>query len=38
VTVGVLNLSDRDYHLNPLNLTAELPRQRTFYASLRLSF
>jgi len=33
-----LNLFDGDYRLNPLNLHAELPRARTFVASLRLSF
>jgi Tfp pilus assembly protein PilF len=36
--VGVLNLFDSDYRLNPLNLHAELPRSRTFIASLRLNF
>ena len=36
--LGILNLTDRDYRLNPLNLTTELPRTRTFYASLRFSF
>ncbi|MBI4327406.1 MAG: FecR domain-containing protein [Chloroflexi bacterium] len=38
VRVGVLNLTDRDYQLNPLTLYAELPRERTFIASLRLNF
>jgi Tfp pilus assembly protein PilF len=38
VRLGLLNLADRDYRLNPLNLSAELPRERTFVASLRLSF
>ena len=38
ITLGILNLADRDYRLNPLNLTTELPRTRTFYASLRFSF
>ncbi|MFM2295202.1 MAG: hypothetical protein RLZZ350_1615 [Verrucomicrobiota bacterium] len=36
--VGVLNLFDQDYRLNALNLHAELPRSRTFVASLRLNF
>ncbi len=36
--VGVLNLLDTDYRLNPLNLHAELPRGRTIVASLRLNF
>ncbi|MBK7999452.1 MAG: TonB-dependent receptor [Verrucomicrobia bacterium] len=38
VRVGLLNLTDQDYRLNPLNLTAELPREGTFVASLKLNF
>jgi outer membrane receptor protein involved in Fe transport len=38
VTLGVLNLGDQDYRLNPLNLTGELPRDRTFMARLRFEF
>lgn len=38
IRLGVLNLTDQDYRLNPLNLTAELPRERTFAASLRFAF
>ena len=38
VRVGLLNLSDRDYHLNPLNLTSELPHDRTVVVNLRFSF
>ena len=38
IRVGLLNLTDRDYHLNPLNLTAELPRERTFVARFRFNF
>lgn len=38
VRVGVLNLTDSDYRLDPLNLLAEPARQRTFHASLRLNF
>ena len=38
VTLGILNLTDRDYRLNPLNLHDELPRERTLFASLRFSF
>ena len=38
VRVGLLNLADTDYRLNPLNLHAELPRGRTVTASLRLNF
>jgi hypothetical protein len=36
--VGVLNLTDEDYRLNPLNLTGSLPRERTFYSSLQFNF
>jgi tetratricopeptide (TPR) repeat protein len=38
VRLGVLNLTDRDYRLNPLTLYNELPRERTFVASLKLNF
>jgi outer membrane receptor protein involved in Fe transport/Tfp pilus assembly protein PilF len=38
VRLGIQNLADQDYRLNPLNLSAELPRERTFVASLRLNF
>ena len=36
--VGILNLAGRDYRLNPLNLYAELPRERMFTASVRFNF
>jgi hypothetical protein len=36
--VGVLNLLDNDYRLDPINQYAELPRSRTFYARLLLNF
>ena len=38
IRVGVLNLSGTDYQLSPLNLREEFPRERTYYASLRLQF
>ncbi len=38
LTLGVLNLNDADYRLNPLNIYAELPRERTFVARLKLNF
>lgn len=38
VTVGVLNLSDRDYKLEPLTLYSELPRERTFVARFNFKF
>jgi len=36
--VGILNLTDQDYRLNPLNFQSELPRGRTFTTSLRINF
>jgi tetratricopeptide (TPR) repeat protein len=38
VRVGVLNLGDQDYRLNPLNLHEEWFRERTLFSSLRLNF
>ena len=38
IALGVLNLSDQDYRLNPLNLTSELPRERTFVANFKFNF
>jgi tetratricopeptide (TPR) repeat protein len=38
IQVGVLNLNDQDYHLNPLNLYTELPRQRTFAVNFQFNF
>jgi tetratricopeptide (TPR) repeat protein len=38
VRLALLNITDQDYKLNPLNLTTELPRDRTLAASLRFSF
>src|SRR5207237_9714694 len=38
LTVGLLNLTDQDYHLNPLNLTPEFPHQRTLTLRFRFSF
>jgi hypothetical protein len=36
--VALLNLTDQDYELNPLNLHRELPRERTLSVALRLNF
>jgi tetratricopeptide (TPR) repeat protein len=36
IMFGILNLSDQDYHLNPLNTYAELPRERAL--TLRVDF
>lgn len=38
VQVGVLNLTDQDYRLNPLNLYSTLPRDRTFVFNFQFSF
>lgn len=35
--VGILNLTDQDYRLNPLNFYLELPRERLFAAMLKLN-
>ncbi len=36
--VGLQNLANQDYRLNPLNLSPELQRRRTFFASFRLTY
>ena len=38
IQIGILNLADQNYQLNPLNPHTELPRERTFTARLRLNF
>ena len=38
LTVGVLNLTDRDYRLEPLTLYQELPRRRTAVVGLKFYF
>ena len=38
VQVGVLNVTDQDYRLNPLNLYSDAPRERTFAARLQFNF
>ncbi len=38
ISVGVLNLTDEDYRLNPLNPYEELVRERTFVVRCRLNF
>ncbi len=38
LTVGLLNMTDRDYRLNPLSLSAELPRGRTAVMDFRFNF
>jgi outer membrane receptor for ferric coprogen and ferric-rhodotorulic acid len=36
--IGLLNITDQDYRLNPLSLTPDLPRDRTIVVSLRFNF
>ncbi len=38
ITVGILNLTDEDYQLSPINLHRETPRDRTFYARFTFQF
>jgi outer membrane receptor for monomeric catechols len=38
VRLALLNISDRDYRLNPLTLYNELPRERTLTAGLKFYF
>ena len=38
VQLGLLNIGDQDYKLNPLNLYSELPRSRTLFASFKFNF
>jgi hypothetical protein len=37
IRAGVLNITGQDYRLNPLNLTPDLPRERTFVAGLKIN-
>jgi len=36
--LGLLNITDQDYRLNPLTLYSELPRERTLAASFKFYF
>jgi tetratricopeptide (TPR) repeat protein len=38
VAIGVLNLGDNDYQLEPLNYYLDMPRERTFFARMKFSF
>ena len=38
IAFGLLNITDQNYRLNPLNLYSELPRSRTLALRLQLSF
>jgi outer membrane receptor for ferric coprogen and ferric-rhodotorulic acid len=36
--LGLLNMSNQDYHLSPLNLAPDLPRTRTLAVSFKFNF
>ena len=38
IRLGLLNLTNQNYRLNPLNLHADLPRSRTFTAHFSFGF
>jgi outer membrane receptor protein involved in Fe transport len=38
ISLGVLNITGRNYNLFPINLYPDLPRQRTFASRLQLNF
>jgi hypothetical protein len=38
VTLGLLNITDQNYNLNPLNLYPDLPRSRTLALRLQINF
>jgi tetratricopeptide (TPR) repeat protein len=38
VTLGLLNITDQNYRLNPLNIYNELPRSRTLLVQLKINF
>jgi outer membrane receptor protein involved in Fe transport len=38
VTFGVLNLTDENYHLSPVNFYTEMPHERVFYGRVRFRF
>jgi len=38
LTLGILNIGDQNYKLNPLNLYSELPRSRTLLVRLNVNF
>ena len=38
ITLGLLNLADQNYKLNPLNVYNELPRERTLAVQFTVNF
>lgn len=38
IQLGLMNLTDQDYHLNPLNLNQDMMRDRTFVCRLQFHF
>ena len=38
ISAGILNITDSNYHLNPLNPYFDLPRERTWFVRCKLQF
>lgn len=38
LSIGLLNVTDQNYHLSPINLYPDLARQRTFVTRLQINF
>lgn len=38
IVIGLANITDQNYRLNPLSLYGELPRERTLFTSLKFNF
>ena len=38
LSAGVLNATDQNCHLSPLNVYSEAPRERIFFTQLKLQF
>ncbi len=38
ISAGILNLLDKDHHLDPIHTLEELPRERVFFTRLKISF
>lgn len=38
IVIGLLNITDQDYRLNPLNAIVELPRERTLVTAFKFNF
>jgi hypothetical protein len=38
IAIGLVNLTDQDYRLNPLNAIVEIPHERVFVATFKFNF